>query len=76
VDELVSHAWMWMMMNHGHDIPDEEWRKFQDEVAGEDVPIVESQRPETPAIWIYKPSCICGAIKPRSLIANGSTKSA
>jgi phenylpropionate dioxygenase-like ring-hydroxylating dioxygenase large terminal subunit len=46
VDELVSHAWMWMMMNHGHDIPDEEWRKFQDEVAGEDVPIVESQRPE------------------------------
>jgi len=46
IDELRSHAWQWMMMNHGHDIPDEEWRAFQDEVAGEDVPIVESQRPE------------------------------
>ena len=45
-DELHSHAWMWMLMNHSYDIPTEELRAFQDSVAGQDIPIVESQRPE------------------------------
>ncbi|MEM6284475.1 MAG: aromatic ring-hydroxylating dioxygenase subunit alpha [Chloroflexota bacterium] len=46
LDELRSHAWMWMLMNHSYDVPEEDLRGFQDHVAGEDVPIVESQRPE------------------------------
>lgn len=46
VDHLLSHAWMWMLMNHSYDVPEEELRSFQDHIAGEDVPIVESQRPE------------------------------
>jgi phenylpropionate dioxygenase-like ring-hydroxylating dioxygenase large terminal subunit len=46
VDELVSHAWMWMLMNHSYDLPADELRAFQDQVAGQDIPIVESQRPE------------------------------
>ncbi|MBK7893854.1 MAG: aromatic ring-hydroxylating dioxygenase subunit alpha [Anaerolineaceae bacterium] len=39
-------AWMWMAMNYGHDVPEAEIRAFQDEVTGQDVPIVQSQRPE------------------------------
>jgi phenylpropionate dioxygenase-like ring-hydroxylating dioxygenase large terminal subunit len=46
VDTLHSVAWMWMLMNHSYDVPEEELRAFQDHVAGEDIPIVESQRPE------------------------------
>ncbi len=46
VDDLLSHAWMWMLMNHSYDVPEAELRAFQDRVAGEDIPIVESQRPE------------------------------
>lgn len=46
VDELQSEAWMWMLMNHSYDVPEEDLRGFQDHVAGEDIPIVESQRPE------------------------------
>lgn len=46
VDHLLSHAWMWMMMNHSYDVPEEELRAFQDDIAEQDVPIVESQRPE------------------------------
>jgi phenylpropionate dioxygenase-like ring-hydroxylating dioxygenase large terminal subunit len=33
-------------MNYGHDVPEEELRAFQDEIVSQDVPIVESQRPE------------------------------
>ncbi|MBX3061341.1 MAG: aromatic ring-hydroxylating dioxygenase subunit alpha [Anaerolineae bacterium] len=46
VEETISHAWMWMLMNHSYDVPEQELRAFQDHVAGEDIPIVESQRPE------------------------------
>ena len=37
---------MWMLMNHSYDKPEQELREFQDTVAMEDLPIVESQRPE------------------------------
>jgi len=46
VDLLESTGWMWISMNYGHDIPEEELRAFQDEIVSQDVPIVESQRPE------------------------------
>ncbi|MCU0511029.1 MAG: aromatic ring-hydroxylating dioxygenase subunit alpha [Anaerolineae bacterium] len=46
VDELASVGWMWMNMNYGHELPAEQLRAFQDTVSGQDVPIVESQRPE------------------------------
>lgn len=46
VDEFHSRGWMCMTMNYGHDIPADELRAFQDTVAGQDIPIVESQRPE------------------------------
>lgn len=46
IDEASSAAWMWMLMNHSYEIPEAELRAFQDAVAVEDIPIVESQRPE------------------------------
>lgn len=45
-DTLDSSAWMWMLMNHSYDKTEEELRAFQDEIALQDIPIVESQRPE------------------------------
>jgi phenylpropionate dioxygenase-like ring-hydroxylating dioxygenase large terminal subunit len=44
--ELHSRGWMWLAMNYGHDVPAEEIRAFETEVTAQDVPIVESQRPE------------------------------
>jgi len=45
--EIVgSSAWMWMLMNHSYEKTEAELRTFQDEIALQDVPIVESQRPE------------------------------
>jgi phenylpropionate dioxygenase-like ring-hydroxylating dioxygenase large terminal subunit len=46
VEELHSIGWMWMAMNYGHDIPAAELRAFEDKIVAQDVPIVESQRPE------------------------------
>lgn len=46
VEEVHSQLWMWMVMNHSHDKPEEDLRAFQDEIAYQDLPIVESQRPE------------------------------
>lgn len=46
VDEIGCKGWMCMAMNYGHEIPEENLRAFQDEVTGQDIPIVESQRPE------------------------------
>lgn len=46
VSELECIGWMWMNYNYAFDIPEEELRHFQDVVAGQDIPIVESQRPE------------------------------
>lgn len=46
IEEVRSAGWMWMLMNHSYDVPEEELRGFQDRVTGEDIPIVENQRPE------------------------------
>jgi phenylpropionate dioxygenase-like ring-hydroxylating dioxygenase large terminal subunit len=46
VDDRESLGWMWMNMNYGYEIPEEQLRSFQDTVAWQDIPIVESQRPE------------------------------
>ncbi|KAA3647034.1 MAG: aromatic ring-hydroxylating dioxygenase subunit alpha [Chloroflexi bacterium] len=45
-DILESTAWIWMAQNYGHDIPEDELIAYQDEIFAQDVPIVESQRPE------------------------------
>ncbi len=44
--ELESVAWFWIAMNYGHDIPPEEIISLQDRITGQDIPVVESQRPE------------------------------
>ncbi len=46
IEELDCQGWMWLAMNYGHDVPAEEIRAFETEVTAQDVPIVESQRPE------------------------------
>jgi phenylpropionate dioxygenase-like ring-hydroxylating dioxygenase large terminal subunit len=46
IAELESEGWMWMNMNYGYDIPEADLRNFQDVVSRQDIPIVESQRPE------------------------------
>lgn len=45
IEELESLMWMWMVMTHGEGT-DEALRAFQDEIALQDLPIVQSQRPE------------------------------
>ena len=46
VDEFESVAWMTIAMNYGHDIPQRELTDFQEKIVLQDIPIVESQRPE------------------------------
>lgn len=46
IDETRSKGWVLMAMNYGFDTPEHELIDFQDRVTGEDIPIVESQRPE------------------------------
>jgi phenylpropionate dioxygenase-like ring-hydroxylating dioxygenase large terminal subunit len=46
VEQNLCLGWMCMTMNYAHDIPEAEMIAFQDAVATQDVPIVESQRPE------------------------------
>jgi phenylpropionate dioxygenase-like ring-hydroxylating dioxygenase large terminal subunit len=46
IDQENSIAWAVMSMNYGFDVPAETIVKFQDEVTAQDLPIVESQRPE------------------------------
>ncbi len=45
-DQGQSSAWMWMAMNYGHDLPEDELIAYQDRIFAQDRPIVESQRPE------------------------------
>jgi phenylpropionate dioxygenase-like ring-hydroxylating dioxygenase large terminal subunit len=45
VGERESIAWMYVAMDYG-DQSDEEIRRFQDDVIAQDIPVVESQRPE------------------------------
>ena len=46
VDECVSLAWLILALNYASDTSDEQLRSFQDMVSAQDIPIVESQRPE------------------------------
>jgi phenylpropionate dioxygenase-like ring-hydroxylating dioxygenase large terminal subunit len=46
VAEGESLAWAIMALNYAPEVSDESLRKFQDVVSGQDIPIVESQRPE------------------------------
>ena len=46
IDEKHSKGWVLMSMNYGHETPENEIIAFQDIVTGEDIPVVESQRPE------------------------------
>jgi len=41
-----SIAWVILALNYAPEIPDAELRRFQDVVTAQDVPVVESQRPE------------------------------
>lgn len=45
IEQVKSLMWMWMVMTHGVGT-DETLRAFQDEIALQDLPIVQSQRPE------------------------------
>jgi phenylpropionate dioxygenase-like ring-hydroxylating dioxygenase large terminal subunit len=46
VDEQNSIGWMWNSMNYNHELPDDEFLAYIDEIVQQDIPIVESQRPE------------------------------
>ena len=46
VDELRCIAWMTIGMNYGFDAPEGELRAFQEKIVDQDIPVVESQRPE------------------------------
>jgi len=46
VSEFESVAWFWLAMNYGHEVPEQELIAFQDKITGQDIPVVESQRPE------------------------------
>jgi vanillate O-demethylase monooxygenase subunit len=41
-----SLSWAVMALNYAHEVPEEDLVSFQDRVTGQDIPIVESQRPE------------------------------
>jgi phenylpropionate dioxygenase-like ring-hydroxylating dioxygenase large terminal subunit len=41
-----STVWMWMAMNYGHDMPEQDLLAWQDAIFAQDRPIVQSQRPE------------------------------
>jgi phenylpropionate dioxygenase-like ring-hydroxylating dioxygenase large terminal subunit len=45
-ETVESTAWVWMAQNYGYDIPEQELVAYQDEIFGQDLPILESQRPE------------------------------
>lgn len=46
ISEFESVAWFWLAMDYGKDIPETELVSFQDRITGQDIPVVESQRPE------------------------------
>ncbi|MEM7334206.1 MAG: aromatic ring-hydroxylating dioxygenase subunit alpha [Chloroflexota bacterium] len=46
IDKLKSKGWVLMSMNYGFEQSAESIIEFQDRVTGEDIPVVESQRPE------------------------------
>ena len=46
VDEKASIAWFYMALDSGYDMPDDEIEAFHSSILAQDIPIVESQRPE------------------------------
>ena len=46
VDERRCLGWMCIAIDYSEETPDSELREYQDKITGQDVPIVESQRPE------------------------------
>jgi phenylpropionate dioxygenase-like ring-hydroxylating dioxygenase large terminal subunit len=46
VSEFESVAWFWLAMNYGKEVPEAELVAFQDKITSQDIPVVESQRPE------------------------------
>ncbi len=44
--EFESVAWFWIAMNYGRDILEQDIVASQNEITGQDIPVVESQRPE------------------------------
>lgn len=46
VDETNSIAWMCIALNYAPEVPDDELRRYQDRITHQDIPVVESQRPE------------------------------
>lgn len=46
VEELRSVGWLLLALNYRHDAPAEELRGFEDAIMAQDIPVVESQRPE------------------------------
>ncbi|MDV3278114.1 MAG: hypothetical protein LYZ69_06570 [Nitrososphaerales archaeon] len=46
VDDTNCVGWMCIALDYARDVPDAELRAYQDKITGQDVPVVESQRPE------------------------------
>ncbi len=46
VEEMLSVGWLLLALNYGHDGPDEILSGFEDRIMAQDIPVVESQRPE------------------------------
>jgi phenylpropionate dioxygenase-like ring-hydroxylating dioxygenase large terminal subunit len=46
VDELNCIGWMCIAVDYAGEVPDVELRSFQDKITRQDIPVVESQRPE------------------------------
>ncbi len=45
-DEASCVGWMCIALNYAQGTPDSELRAYQDKITGQDIPVVESQRPE------------------------------
>ncbi len=46
VDEMNCVGWMCIALNYAEETPDSELRAYQDKITSQDIPVVESQRPE------------------------------
>jgi len=46
VSESESIGWMWNSMDYNHEMSDEDFLAYVDEIVFQDIPIIESQRPE------------------------------
>lgn len=46
VEERLSIGWLILALNYRHDAPETELRGFEDAIMAQDIPVVESQRPE------------------------------